>query len=374
MTRRTTLKPTPAALMRAPKGYATWFADVKARVHAAQLRASLAVNQELLGLYWQLGRDILERQAREGWGTKVVDRLAHDLRVAFPEIRGFSPRNLKYMRRFAEAWPDEEVVQQLLHKVPWFHLCTLLDKLDDSGARDWYVRAIVEHGWSRSVLVMQIETAAHARAGQALTNFERTLPKPLSDLAHESLKDPYRFDFLGLGQEAQERAIENALVTHITQFLLELGAGFAYVGRQVHIEVDGRDFYLDLLFYHLRLRCYVVVELKAGEFEPEHAGKLNFYLSAVDTQLRTEQDGPTLGLLLVKTRSRVFAEYALRNTTTPMGIAEYQLVHALPKGLEASLPSIERIEAELSEGEDVTPHQPEARGSGPARSGKKVRR
>jgi len=353
MTKRATPKPTPAALARPPKGYTTWLADVMARVQAAQLRASLAVNQELLSLYWQIGRDILDRQEREGWGAKVVDRLAHDLRVAFPDVRGFSPRNLKYMRRVAEAWPDEEVVQQLLHKVPWFHLCTLVDKVDDHGARDWYVHAIVAHGWSRSVLVMQIETAAHARTGQALTNFERTLPSPLSDLARESLKDPYRFDFLGLGQDAQERAIENALVTHITQFLLELGAGFAYVGRQVHIEVDGRDFYLDLLFYHLRLRCYVVVELKAGEFEPEHAGKLNFYLSAVDTQLRAEHDGPTLGLLLVKTRSRVFAEYALRNSTTPMGIAEYQLVHTLPKALEASLPSIERIEAELAEGEGV---------------------
>jgi predicted nuclease of restriction endonuclease-like (RecB) superfamily len=344
--------PIPAGLVTAPAGYAEWLAEVKARVHAAQQRAALAVNRELLQFYWQLGRDILERQALEGWGAKVIDRLAHDLKVAFPEVKGFSPRNLKYMRRFAEAWPDPEIVQQLLHELPWFHLCTVLDKLKDPAEREWYLRASVEHGWSRAVLVMQIETNAHKRLGQALTNFEQHLPKPQSDLARESLKDPYRFDFLSLGAEARERQIETALVTHITQFLLELGAGFAFVGRQVHIEVGGEDFYIDLLFYHLKLRAYVVIELKATDFKPEHTGQLSFYLTAVDAQVKAPDDAPTIGLLLCKSKNRVVAEYALRDTNRPMGVAEYQLVEALPKDLETSLPSVEQIERELAEVEE----------------------
>lgn len=339
----------PDALMVVPAGYAEWLADVKARVHAAQQRAALAVNAEVMQLYWQLGRDILDQQGREGWGAKVTDRLAHDLKAAFPEVKGFSPRNLKYMRRFAEAWPDREFVQQLLHKLPWFHLCTLLDKLKDPVQRDWYLRASVQYGWSRSVLVMQIETNAHKRLGQALTNFELQLPKPQSDLARESLKDPYRFDFLSLGAEAHEREIETALVQHITQFLLELGAGFAFVGRQVHLEVGGEDFYIDLLFYHLKLRAYVVIELKATNFKPEHTGQLGFYLSAVDAQVKAPEDAPTIGLLLCKSKNRIVAEYALRDMNKPMGIAEYQLAEALPKDLEANLPSIEQIERELGE-------------------------
>jgi len=342
----------PDALMVVPAGYAEWLADVKARVHAAQQRAALAVNAEVMQLYWQLGRDILDQQSREGWGAKVTDRLAHDLKAAFPEVKGFSPRNLKYMRRFAEAWPDPEFVQQLLHKLPWFHLCTLLDKLKDPAQRDWYLRASIQHGWSRSVLVMQIETNAHKRLGQALTNFELQLPKPQSDLARESLKDPYRFDFLSLGAEAHEREIETALVQHITQFLLELGAGFAFVGRQVHLEVGGEDFYIDLLFYHLKLRAYVVIELKATNFKPEHTGQLGFYLSAVDAQVKAPDDAPTIGLLLCKSKNRIVAEYALRDTNKPMGIAEYQLAEALPKDLEANLPSIEQIERELGEPEE----------------------
>lgn len=271
------------------------------------------------------------------------------MKTAFPEVKGFSPRNLKYMRRFAEAWPDPEFVQQLLHKLPWIHLCTLLDKLKDPAERDWYLRAAIQNGWSRSVLVIQIETNAHKRLGQALTNFELQLPKPQSDLARESLKDPYRFDFLSLGAEAHEREIETALVQHITQFLLELGAGFAFVGRQFHLEVGGEDFYIDLLFYHLKLRAYVVIELKATDFKPEHTGQLGFYLTAVDAQVKAPDDAPTIGLLLCKSKNRIVAEYALRDTNKPMGIAEYQLAEALPKDLEANLPSIEQIERELAE-------------------------
>lgn len=347
----------PAALVDVPADYAEWLADVKTRVHQAQQRAAQAANIELLGLYWNLGHEILERQGREGYGTRVVDRLAHDLKAAFPEMKGFSPRNLKYMRRFAELWPTLELVQQLLHKLPWFHLCTIIDKAVEH--RDWYARAAIEHGWSRAILVMQIETAAHERFGKASTNFQRNLPAPLSDLARESLKDPYRFDFLGLSREAEERHVERALVQHITEFLIELGAGFAYVGRQVHLEVGGRDFYIDLLFYHLRLRAYVVVELKAADFEPEHLGQLGFYLAAVDSQVKHPDDAPSIGLLLCKTKNAVVAEYALKATTSPIGVSEYQLVEALPKDLEASLPSIERIEEELREA--TTTSQPRAR-------------
>lgn len=338
---------TQASFDGEPSGYREWLTDVKERVHSAQQRATQAVNQELLGLYWRLGMDILERQDSEGWGAKVVDRLARDLKTAFSDVKGFSPRNLKYMRRFAEAWPSLAIVQLLLHKVPWFHLCTLLDKVKNPKERDWYVHAVIQNGWSRNVMVMQIETGAHNRQGQALTNFSRQLPKPQSDLAREMLKDPYRFDFLKLGAEAMEREIEISLVRHVTQFLLELGAGFAFVGRQFLLNVGGEEFFIDLLFYHLKLRCYVVIELKATDFKPEHTGQLGFYLAAVDAQVKSPEDNPTVGLLLCKNKNKVVAEYALHNSNAPMGIAEYQLVDALPKDLEANLPSIEQIEREL---------------------------
>lgn len=340
-------------LTASPIGYADWLAELKQRIHAAQQRATLAVNRELVLLYWQIGQDILARQASQGWGSKVVDRLARDLRNAFPDMKGFSPRNLKYMRAFAEAWPDGEFVQAALAQLPWYHQLALLDKLQTAEERQWYAAQALENGWSRNVLVMQIESGLRQRTGAAITNFSQRLPRPQSDLAHESLKDPYRLDFLGLGKEAQERAIEDALVKHVTQFLLELGAGFAFVGRQVHVEVGDKDFYIDLLFYHLKLRCYVVVELKAGEFQPEYAGKLNFYLSAVDSQLRHPSDNPSLGLLLCKNRDKVVAEYALRDMNKPIGVAEYQLVQALPKELQTDLPRIEDIESELRDADDA---------------------
>ena len=348
---------TPISMTETPNGYADWLSDLKTRIHTAQQRAALAVNRELVLLYLQTGRDILERQAQEGWGTKVIERLAHDLRTDFPHMKGFSPRNLKYMRAFAEAWPDAEFVQEVLAQLPWYHQLALLDKLRTDEDRRWYTAKAIEHNWSRSILVMQIEVNARGRSGQAVTNFAAQLPKPQSDLARESLKDPYRFDFLGLTDEAEEREIEAALVQHISRFLLELGAGFAFVGRQVHIEVGGDDFFIDLLFYHLKLRCYVVVELKAGAFKPEHAGQLNFYLSAVDTQVKSVDDSPTIGLLLCKTHNRVVAEYALRDSSKPIGVAEYQLVESLPKELQTSLPSIEQIERELGN-EDVPITEP----------------
>ena len=306
-------------LVPLPADYGPWLAELKARIHAAQQQAARSVNRELVLLYWQIGRGILERQDREGWGAKVIDRLAQDLRNAFPAMKGFSPRNLKYMRAFAQAWPDPDFVQGVLAQLPWYHQITLLDKLGSEDQRRWYAAQAIEHNWSRNVLVMQIETRLLERSGQAITNFAERLPAPMSDLTRESLKDPYRLDFLGLGEEAQERAIEDALMQHITRFLLELGAGFAYVGRQVPLEVGGEDFFLDLLFYHLRLRCYVVIELKAGTFKPEHAGKLSFYLSAVDAELKSEHDATTIGMVLCKSKNKVVAEYALRNIDQPIG-------------------------------------------------------
>lgn len=337
-----------------PSDYAAWLSELKTRIHAAQQRASLAVNRELVLLYWQIGRDILDRQGREGWGAKVIERLAQDLRNAFPDMKGFSPRNLKYMRAFAEAWPDESFVQGALAQLPWYHQLALLDKLESSDERRWYAAKAIEHNWSRNVLVMQIETRLLERKGQAVTNFPLTLPKPQSDLARESLKDPYRFDFLGLTDDAQEREIENALVKHVTEFLLELGAGFAFVGRQVLLDVGGDEFFIDLLFYHLKLRCYVVIEIKAGKFKPENLGQLGFYLTAMDRQLKSEHDNPTIGLLLCKSKNKIVAEYALGDKGQPMGIAEYKLLDALPAELQTCLPSIEQIEQALADeaGED----------------------
>lgn len=337
----------PVKLTPAPEGYADWLVELKTRIHTAQQRAALAVNRELVLLYWQIGQDILARQAAQGWGAKVIGRLSQDLRSAFPEMKGFSPRNLKYMRAFAEAWPDESFVQEVLAQLPWYHQLALLDKLPGPKTRQWYAAKAIEHNWSRNVLVMQIETRLLERSGKAATNFDLTLPRPQSDLARESLKDPYRLDFLGLTDEAQERAVENALVKHVTEFLMELGAGFAFVGRQVLLDVGGDEFFIDLLFYHLKLRCYVVIELKAGKFKPEHLGQLGFYLTAVDEQVKHSHDNPTIGLLLCKSKNKVVAEYALRQNTQPLGVAEYKLIESLPPELATDLPSIEQIEQEL---------------------------
>lgn len=341
----------PVSLIQPPEGYADWLVELKGRIHSAQQRATLAVNRELVTLYWQIGRDILTRQAEQGWGAKVIYRLAHDLRTAFPEMKGFSRANLMYMRAFAEAWPDSEIVQQAVGQLPWGHNLVLLARLKQPEQRLAYARAAIEHGWSRNVLNIHIETGLLERTGKAVTNFSERLPAPGSDLARQSLKDPYLFDFLDVGKEADEREIESALVKHITQFLLELGAGFAFVGRQVHMEVGGDDFFIDLLFYHLKLRCYVVIELKADKFKPEHLGQLGFYLTAVDRQLKNEQDSPTIGLLLCKSKNKVVAEYALGDKTQPMGIAEYKLLESLPEPLQTNLPSIEQIERELQGGD-----------------------
>ncbi|MDR0478376.1 MAG: PDDEXK nuclease domain-containing protein [Burkholderiaceae bacterium] len=338
---------TPTSLRLVPEGYADWLAELKSRIHTAQQRAALAVNRELVLLYWQIGRDILQRQAQQGWGAKVIERLAHDLRAAFPDMKGFSRANLMYMRSFAEAWPDAAIVQQAVGQLPWGHNLVLLTRLKQPEQRLAYAQAAIENGWSRNVLNIHIETRRLERQGHAVTNFAERLPAPGCDLARESLKDPYLFDFLDVSKEADEREIESALVRHITQFLLELGAGFAFVGRQVHLEVGGDDFFIDLLFYHLKLRCYVVVELKAEKFKPEHLGQLSFYLTAVDMQVKAGHDNPTIGLLLCKSKNKVVAEYALRDKAQPIGVAEYQLIESLPEELQTSLPSIEQIEREL---------------------------
>ncbi len=339
------------------KSYQTLLADLKQRIRTAQVRAALAVNRELVLLYWGIGKEILARQDHEGWGTKVIDRLAKDLRSEFPGQQGLSPRNLKYMRALAEAWPDEAIVQQVAAQIPWFHNCILLDKVKEPGERLWYVQQTIQNGWSRNVLVMQIETNLYRRQGKAITNFQATLPSPQSDLAQQLLKDPYNFDFLTLAQEAQERDLVRGLLAHVQQFLLELGVGFALVGSQVPLEVGGEDFRIDLLFYHLKLRAYIVIDLKMTPFKPEYAGKMNFYLSAVDDLLRHPDDQPTIGLILCKAKNRLVAEYAIRDIAKPLGVAEFRYLEQLPEQLKGTLPTIEEIEAELAKPD--APGEPE---------------
>lgn len=329
------------------KGYRDLLADLKKQIQTAQVRAALAVNRELVLLYWGIGRQILDRQRREGWGKSVIPRLSKDLACEFPDMKGLSPRNLGYMKAFAEAWTDEAILQQLAAKLPWFHNCIILDKVKASDERLWYVQAAIQHGWSRNVLAMQIESRLYQRQGKAVTNFQATLPAPQSDLAQQLTKDPYNFDFLMLAEEAKERDLERALLAHLRQFLIELGKGFAFVGSQVPIEVGGEDFRIDLLFYHLKLRCFVVIDLKMTAFRPEYAGKMNFYLSAVDDLLRHPDDKPTIGLILCKAKNQIVAEYAVRDMAKPLGIAEFQHLQELPSQLKGTLPTIEEIEAEL---------------------------
>ena len=338
---------TAPQLSAIPVGYADWLAEIKVRVTAARQRAVMAANAELMLLYWQIGSDILDRQASQGWGSKVIERLAADLRSAFPEMKGFSRASLMYMRAFAEAWSESEIVQQAVGQLPWGHNVLLITRLKERDLRLRYAQHACQGGWSRPTLEQQIKNRLIERQGQAVTNFDLRLPAPHSDLAHETLKDPYLFDFLGLGVEAHEREIENALVKHITRFLLELGTGFAFIAKQHRLEVAGDEFFMDLLFYHTRLKCYVVVELKATDFKPEHAGQLNFYLSAVDAQIKAPDDKPTIVLLLCKSQNRLVAEYALSGIAKPIGVAEYELVRALPEPLTTSLPTVEQLESEL---------------------------
>jgi predicted nuclease of restriction endonuclease-like (RecB) superfamily len=325
------------------RDYEDFLRDLKERIRTAQVRASLAVNRELVMLYWQIGRDILSRQQQQGWGAKVIEQLAKDLQQEFPDMKGFSSRNLKYMRAFAEAYPNEQIVQQAVAQIPWGHNVRILDKVKSTQERLWYVQSTFEYGWSRNVLEHQIETQLYDRQGKATTNFDRTLPQPQSDLARQLLKDPYNFDFLSLGKEAQERDLEKALVDRMRDFLLELGLGFAFVGSQYHLEVGEQDFYIDLLFYHLKLRCYVVIDLKMTGFQPEHSGKMNFYIAVVDDLLRHPDDLPTIGIILCKSKDKTIVEYALEGMQQPIGVSTYQL-----ESLKQNLPTIEQLETELA--------------------------
>ena len=335
------------SLITRPAGYDEFLQDLKQRIRAAQVKAVFAVNRELIVLYWQVGREILKRQSAAGWGAKVVEHLASDLHREFPGMTGFSRTNLLYMRAFAEAWPDEQIVQQVVGQIPWGHNVRLLDLVKTPAEREWYIHRAIEHGWSRNVLVHQIESGLYRRQGKAQTNFQATLPAQQSELAQQALKDPYNFDFLTLAEDAREKELEGGLLEHLRKFLLELGVGFAFVGSQYPLEIGGEDFKLDLLFYHIRLRCFVVIDLKMGPFKPEHAGKMNFYLAAIDGLMRHQDDQPSIGIILCKSKNAIIAEYALREATRPIGVSAYRLTTSLPTKLRGNLPTTKELEAEL---------------------------
>ena len=332
------------------QSYIDFLNNLKIKIKTAQIKASLSVNTEMILLYWDIGQTILDRQKKEAWGAKIIDRLSLDLQKSFPNMKGFSARNLKYMRKFAESYPDFQIVQQLVAQLPWGHNIILLDKVKSEQERLWFANQTIKNGWSRNILIHQVESGLYQRQAvtKKTTNFDTTLPAPQSDLAKQMLKDPYKFDFLTIGEKIQERDLEKELVKHITKFLLELGSGFAFINNQYHLEVAGQDYYIDLLFYHLRLRCYIVIELKIGKFKPEYAGKINFYLSAIDDLLKQPTDNPSIGIILCKSKDRVIVEYALKDMSKPIGVSEYKLVESIPEELKTDLPTIEEFEAELS--------------------------
>lgn len=333
------------------EGYEAFLGSLKDRIRTAQTRIALQANSELVSLYWEIGSTILSEQKEHGWGAKVIDRISRDLREAFPGMSGFSPRNLKYMRQFAEAWPDFQFVQQPVAQIPWGTNIVLMQKLHTREERLWYAEKTIEEGWSRNLLLAMIESRLIERAGGASNNFEATLPPADSDMAMQMLKDPYLFDFLGTDSIRRERVLEDKLINHVQEFLLELGKGFAFVGRQVHLEFEKQDYYIDLLFYHLKLRCYVVVELKASEFDPGFLGQLSMYQNLVDAMLRHRDDKPTIGLLLVKEKDKVVVEFSLASYRNPMGVAEWknEIVKGIPDDLSDGLPKIEDIERELAD-------------------------
>lgn len=333
-------------LQTTPTDYARWLGSIKEQIRSSRIRASLSVNHELIRLYWRIGKEIILQRTTQSWGSKVLEQLAQDLKAEFPDMKGGSLTNLKYMARFAEAWEEDSIGHQLGAQIPWRHNTTIIDQVKDQKTREWYIRKTIENGWSRSVLELQIETQAHTRLGQAQSNFSQALPAPQSDLARDLLKEPYIFDFLGLTEATNERAIENGLITNLKNFLVELGVGFAFVGNQYRLEVEGDEFFIDLLFYHTRLHCYIVIELKNTEFKPEYVGKLNFYLSAVDDLVRDKTiDNPSIGLILYKNKKETIVEYTLRDTATPMGVSTYRT--ALPDSLATVLPSIETLSAKI---------------------------
>ena len=319
---------------------------VMQEIKSAQYHAAVHVNTTLILLYHSIGRIINEHKT---WGNKFIENLAADIRREFPGSKGYSVRNLKYMAKFAQTYPDLEFVQTVSAQIPWSHNVAILDKVKNQEERIWYIQKATENGWSHSVLVHQIESGLYQRQALAnkVSNFERRLPSPQSELAVQTMKDPYIFDFIPFKEDMVERDIEQALVRDVTKLLLELGTGFAFLGNQYHLNVGSDDFYIDLLFYNLNLRCYVVIELKTGEFKPEYAGQLNFYLSAVDAILKKEQDAPSIGLLLCKSKNDLVAEYSLKDMSKPIGVSAYQITSNLPKELEKQLPSVEDIQSRI---------------------------
>ena len=348
--------------------YRAWFLELKSKVREAQIRATVKVNTELLSFYWSFGKDIVVKQTQAKWGEGLLSRLSKDLMAEFPEMHGFSLSNLKYMKQWYSFYTVGPIGQQpvgqlgnkiisLITQIPWGHNIVIISKCRAVKEAIYYVKTTIEQGWSRSVLVHQIESGLWQREGKALTNFKSALPKPQSDLAQQTLKDPYVFDFLTMRKDFDERGLETALVSHVTKFLLELGAGFSFIGRQFPVRVGSKEYFIDLLLYHTRLHCYVVVELKTGDFEPANADQLNFYIKAVDRQLRREGDGPTIGLLLCKNRDKLVAEYALSDIHKPIGVSEYHLSHSLPKELKSNLPTIAEIEKGLGRNISVPKNQ-----------------
>ncbi len=332
--------------------YNNWLKDLKRRICYVQLKAAISVNRELLQFYWELGADIVQKQTNAQWGDGLLRQLSIDLMAEFPEMKGFSLSNIKYVKKWYLFYNKADIKsQQLVGQLPWGHNIAIMSKCKDCNEALYYAQQTLQNNWSRAVLVHQIASGLYQREGKAISNFALTLPQPQSDLALQTLKDPYIFDFLTMTKGYNELDLEKALVDHITHFLLELGAGFAYMGRQVPLHVGERDFFIDLLFYHSRLHCHVVIELKTVEFEPEHTGKLNFYIKAIDEQLRKIGDEPTIGILLCKGKDKLVAEYALSDIHKPIGVSEYELTRSLPENLKGSLPSIEEIEWEMSRGE-----------------------
>ncbi|HJH30194.1 MAG TPA: DUF1016 domain-containing protein [Methanosarcinaceae archaeon] len=333
--------------------YSVWLKELKNKVRLVQIKAVVKVNSELLQFYWELGADIVEKQATAKWGDGFPSNLSHDLMVEFPEMKGFSKRNLEQIRKWYCFWSaQEEIAKQLATQIPWWHNVVIITKTKNADEALFYVQKTIQNNWSRSVLTHHIESDLFKREGKAINNFKATLPEPQSDLAIETLKDPYNFDFLTITEKHNEKELEDALINHVTHFLLELGAGFSYMGKQYKLEVSGDEFFIDLLFYHVKLHCYVVVELKAVKFKPEFAGKLNFYVSAVDGILKSEQDDTTIGILICKSKNDTVVEYALKDVHKPIGVSEYIITKNLPDEFRSSLPSIEEIEAELSGGDE----------------------
>lgn len=373
---------------RKSKGFPALLADVKARIQSAQTRAVLAVNAELVRLYWDIGRIIDQRQRLEGWGSAVIPRLAAELKNELPDLKGFSERNIDLMIQFYREYPGPATISQppvaklpatsvsaqpaaqtslrrisqpsvaqlpdgTFWAVPWAHHVILIQKVKDRSARCWYMEQTLTNGWSRNILALQIDARAHARQGKAVSNFAARLPSPQSDLAQQTLKDPYIFDFLTLSEPFHERELETELVCHLEKFLLELGQGFAFVGRQYRLDIGDEDFYIDLLFYHLLLRAFVVIDLKKGKFKPEYAGKLNFYCNVINDRLKHPADAPTIGLILCQSHDKLQAEYSFAGIDKPIGISTYELTRALPASVRSALPTVEQIEAELTV--EVTP-------------------